>query len=157
MVRAIPPARVRWFPLLTALAVGTGGCSLVPRAGMDECQRVSQMLRTDNARLKDQVLALQSQNRDYAERAVDDSRRLAVQEETIERLERSVQAYQTDRSKLESAYHQLTSNLDLLKSTAEDWPAQSRTGRKVDADASLRALSPRSKTSSGAGEKEPRP
>lgn len=157
MVRALPPVRVRWFPLLAALAAGVGGCSLVPRASMDECQRVSQVLRTDNARLKDQVLALQSQNRDYAERAVDDSRRLAVQEETIERLELSVQAYQTDRSKLESAYHQLTSSLDVLKFTADDRPAQSRTGPKGDADASLRVSLPRSKAPSSAGEKDPQP
>ena len=114
-------------------------------------------MRTDNARLKDQVLALQSQNRDYAERAVDDSRRLAIQDETIERLERSVQAYQTDRSKLESAYQQLTSSLDGLKSTADEWPAQARAGRKRDADAPSRVSSRRSKTASDAGEEEPQP
>jgi uncharacterized coiled-coil protein SlyX len=131
MVRASPPVWMRRLLLLAALGAAPG-CSLVPRASMDECQRLSQMLRTDNARLKDQVLALQSQNRDYAERAVDDSRRLALQEETIDRLERSVQAYQSDRSKLESAYHQLTSSLDGLKSTAADLPAQARAGRKTE-------------------------
>jgi len=131
MVRALPPVRMRWLLLLAALGAGPG-CSVVPRATLDECQRVSQMLRTDNARLKDQLLAVQSQNRDYAERAVDDSRRLALQEQTIDRLERSVQAYQTDRSKLESAYHQLTSSLDGLKSTAVDRPAQPRAGAKTE-------------------------
>jgi hypothetical protein len=79
---------------------------------MDECQRVSQTLRSENARLKDQVLALQSQNRDYADRAVDDSRRLAIQDEAIGRLEHSVQAYQNERSRLEAAYKQLVSSLD---------------------------------------------
>ena len=156
MVRALPPVRMRWLWFLAALVVSSG-CSLVPRASMDECQRLSQMLRTDNARLKDQVLALQSQNRDYAERAVDDSRRLAIQDETIERLEHSVQAYQTDRSKLESAYEQLTSSLDGLKSTTDEWPAQARAARKLDADAPSRVSSLRSKTASDAGDEEPQP
>jgi chromosome segregation ATPase len=156
MVRALPLARMRWLLFLAALVVSSG-CSLVPRASMDECQRLSQLLRTDNARLKDQALALQSQNRDYAERAVDDSRRLAIQEETIERLEHSVQAYQTDRSKLESAYQQLTSSLDGLKSTTDEWPTQARVGRKRDADTPSRVPSLRSKTVSDACDEEPRP
>lgn len=132
MDRAILPVRMRWL-LGFAVAVASPGCSLVPRASIDECQRISQALRTDNARLKDQVLALRSQNRDYAERAVDDSRRLAIQDETIERLEQSVQAYQTDRSDLESAYQQLISSLDGIKSASDDSPAPARTGRKLDA------------------------
>jgi hypothetical protein len=78
---------------------------------MDECQRLSQTLRSENARLKDRVLALQGQNRDCAERAVDDSRRLAIQDEAIERLERSVHAYQDERNRLEAAYKQLAANL----------------------------------------------
>ena len=49
------------------------GCAIVPRSRMDECQKLSQTLRGDNARLKDRILALQGQNRDYAERAVDDA------------------------------------------------------------------------------------
>jgi hypothetical protein len=78
---------------------------------LDDCQSLSQTLRTENARLKDQILALQSQNRDYADRAVDDLRRLAVREQAIERLERSVQAYQDERDHLEEAYGQLTASL----------------------------------------------
>ena len=78
---------------------------------MDECQKLTQSLRADNARLKDRVLALQGQNRDYAERAVDDARRLAIQDEAIERLEHSVQAYQDERTRLEAAYKQLASSL----------------------------------------------
>ncbi len=68
-------------------------------------------MRAENARLKDRVLPLQGQNRDYAERAVDDARRLAIQDEAIERLEHSVQAYQDERTRLEAAYKQLVSNL----------------------------------------------
>jgi hypothetical protein len=91
------------------------GCAIVPRSRMDECQKLTQALRADNTRLKDRVLAVQSQNRDYAERAVDDGRRLAIQDEAIERLEHSVQAYQDERARLEAAYNQLASNLGVTK------------------------------------------
>ncbi len=147
MVRARFPVPLRCLLLVAPLAIGPG-CALVPRSSMDECQQLSKALRTDNARLKDQVLALQSQNRDFAERAVDDSRRLSMQDETIARLERSVQSYQADRSKLESAYEQLTASIDRLKSTTEDWPAQARVDRQADVDTSPRVSSRRSKSSS---------
>jgi chromosome segregation ATPase len=98
-------------------ALPGAGCAVVPRAQMDECQRLGQTLRSENARLQDRVLTLQNQNRDYADRAVDDSRRLAVQDEAITRLEQSVQAYQDDRDRLESAYRRLASNVrDLHRS-----------------------------------------
>src|SRR5262245_53470003 len=87
--------------LIVSVVVLNSSCTIVPRERMDECQRVSQTLRSENARLKDQILALQSQNRDYADRAVDDSRRLAIQDEAIDRLEHSVHAYQDERSRLE--------------------------------------------------------
>ena len=90
---------------------------------MDECQKLTQSLRADNARLKDRVLALQGQNRDYAERAVDDGQRLAIQDEAIERLEHSVQAYQDERTRLEAAYKQLVSNLGVAE------PRRRRTSR----------------------------
>jgi hypothetical protein len=93
--------------------VGFSGCSLVPRSRMDECQRLSQTLRGDNAHLRDRLLAVQSENRDYAERAVDDGRRLAIQDAALERLEHSVQAYQDDVTRLEAAYKKLASNLSV--------------------------------------------
>jgi septal ring factor EnvC (AmiA/AmiB activator) len=97
------------------LLFGLTGCAVVPRSRMDECQKVSQALRGDNARLKDRVLALQGQNRDYAERAVDDAKRLAIQDEALERLEHSVQAYQDERTRLEAAYKRLSSNLSVAE------------------------------------------
>jgi chromosome segregation ATPase len=78
---------------------------------MDECQRLTQTLRSENARLKDRILAVQGQNRDYAERASDDARRLATQDDAIERLEHSVQAYQDTIARLEAAYKKFASNL----------------------------------------------
>src|SRR5580658_2324463 len=67
--------------LVIGLLLTGGGCGIVPKSRMDECQRLTQTLRSENARLKDRVLALQGQNRDYAERAVDDARRLATQDD----------------------------------------------------------------------------
>jgi hypothetical protein len=87
---------------------------------MEECQQLSRTLRTENARLKDQLLVLQAQNRDYADRSLDDSRRLADQDEAIERLERSVHAYQDERAQLESAYHQLAASLGDTRVQTDD-------------------------------------
>ena len=68
-------------------------------------------LRSENAQLKDQMLALRSQNQDFSERAVDDARRLAQLESSNQRLETSVQAYQDERTRLESAYKELRASL----------------------------------------------
>jgi len=106
--------------LILGILILGSGCGIVPRAQMDECQRIGQTLRSENARLKDRVLALQSQNQDYADRAVDDSRRLTIQDEAIERLEHSVQAYQDERARLEAAYKQLASSLDAAGSRPEE-------------------------------------
>jgi chromosome segregation ATPase len=84
---------------------------MVPREQVDECRRLSQTLRSENAQLKDQMLTLKGQNRDFAERAVDDSRRLSQLEEANNRLETSVQAYQDERTKLESAFKELRASL----------------------------------------------
>jgi uncharacterized coiled-coil protein SlyX len=97
--------------VVIALPLVAGGCGIVPKSRMDECQRLTQTLRSENARLKDRILAVQGQNRDYAERAVDDARRLATQDDAIERLEHSVQAYQDTVARFEAAYKKLASNL----------------------------------------------
>jgi hypothetical protein len=109
MVRALPAIRSR-LPVLAILALGSG-CTMVPRSQVADCQRTAQTLRAENARLKDQLLTWQTQNRDYAERAVDDYRRLAAQEETIARLEESNHAYRNDRDQIEAAFKQLKANL----------------------------------------------
>jgi hypothetical protein len=103
------PRTLRHLTVLPALVVS--GCSLVPREQMEECHRLSQTLRSENAQLKDQMLALRSQNQDYAERAVDDARRLSQLEQANLRLETSVQAYQDERSRLEAAYKDLRASL----------------------------------------------
>ena len=123
MVGALRSAGFR-LPILAILAIGAG-CSMVPRSQVAECQRASQTLRTENARLKDRVLAFQTQNRDLADRAVDDGRRLAAQEETIDRLQKTTLAFQNDVSRLEAAFKQLTANLGDFGERAaltREWP-----------------------------------
>jgi chromosome segregation ATPase len=115
------PAPVRALAALFSGALFLfGGCALAPRAQMDECQQQARTLRSENARLKDQLLVLQTQNRDYADRALDDSRRLATQDQAIERLESSVQAYQDERARLESAFHRLSSSLGETRARADN-------------------------------------
>jgi hypothetical protein len=101
------------LPRAVAILILTlsSGCAFVPRSEFDECRQLTQTLRTENARLKDRVVAFQSQNRDYEDRAVDDARRLAVQDEAIERLEHSVHEYQDDRNHFEAAYRQMAASL----------------------------------------------
>jgi hypothetical protein len=122
--------------VIFSLAV-VAGCAVVPRSSMDDAHKLTQSLRADNARLKERVLALQGQNRDYAERAVDDAHRLAVQEEAIERLEHSVQAYQDERSRLEAAYKQLVSNFGVAES-GDEVSSPSRAGDASGASDSSR-------------------
>jgi hypothetical protein len=103
------PSRL-WIVFPT-LAFAVSGCRMVPRDQVEECHRLSQTLRTENAQLKDQVLALRSQNQDLSERSVDDVRRLAQLEAANRTLESSVQAYQGERARLESAYKELRASL----------------------------------------------
>ena len=101
-------------PIVSAACRGVDGGSRMPGGAaqqLDECHKLSQTLRSENAQLKDQTLALRSQNQDFSERAVDDARRLAQLEESNQRLETSVQAYQDERSRLESAYKELLASL----------------------------------------------
>jgi len=84
---------------------------MAPRQEVDDCHRLSQTLRSENATLKDQMLVLRSQNQDFSERAVDDARRLAQLESSNQRLETSVQAYQDERTRLETAYKELRASL----------------------------------------------
>lgn len=108
-IDATRPGRATHRPLadaLVALAVAgcLSGCGLVPRSKLDECHRVSQTLRGENNRLKDVSLELRAENEDLTQRAVDDARRLAAQEDAVGRLERSVVAYQSERDAMAAAF-----------------------------------------------------
>jgi hypothetical protein len=114
--------RFKRWPLAIILgALGATGCQLAPREQLEDCRRLSQTLRSENAKLKDETLALRSQNQDYAERAVDDGRRLAQLEKANGKLEASVVAYQQERGRLEAAVKELRVSLtDFPKTVAMD-------------------------------------
>jgi hypothetical protein len=117
------------------------GCAIVPRSEFDECKQLAKTLRTENARLKDHILALQSQNRDYSDRAVDDLRRLTAQDEAIERLDGSVRAYQAERNELEASYRQLVASLGTTALGQETGPPVKKTARRASAGAATPANS----------------
>jgi chemotaxis protein MotB len=110
--------RVLWRLVLGGLGLGLGlgglaGCSLVPKSRLDDCRRLSQTLQSENARLKDVTLSLRSQNQDLTQRAVDDARQLKVQGEAVQRLERSVLAYQAERDQLAAAFERMKRDLQV--------------------------------------------
>jgi hypothetical protein len=160
------PTRAPRIGALTLVSVGLlSGCAVVPRARVDESRQLAQSLRAENARLRDQVLGLQVQNRDYADRALDDLRRLTARDEAIERLEGSIQAYQDDRDRLAGAYRRLAMSLGR---PAEDNPAEPTSNRpgmtsapesqmRADPRAGSRTDDRSGRADGGAGGTRPRP
>jgi chemotaxis protein MotB len=92
------------------------GCSFVPKAKVDECHRVTQTLRADNSRLKDVTADLRAQNQELTQRAVDDAHKISAQEEAVERLEKSVTAYQAERDQLARAFEAIKRQIRLAAS-----------------------------------------
>ena len=131
--------------LLAWVALAAGGCRMAPREQVDECHRLNQTLRSENAQLKDQMLAFRSQNQDYSERAVDDARRLDALEQANLRLETSVQAYQDERTRLETAYKELRASLPQaaqpLAFEPRDKPKRSRQASEPIRDPELKKAS----------------
>jgi len=128
MIRALRLAATSILGLILATAVP--GCQFGARRQLDECRRLSQTLRSQNDQLKDQMLAYRSQNEDFSERAVDDGRRLDQQAEAIERLERSVQAYQAERDELQTAFRELRDSLPAaIRAASSSSDAPARAGR----------------------------
>jgi chemotaxis protein MotB len=104
--------RRSWIALGIALCgPGLAGCSFVPKSRLDECHHLSQTLQAENNRLRDTAISLRSQNQDLNQRAVEDARRLRVQEEEIQRLVQSVSAYQEDRDQLAAAFDRIKSQI----------------------------------------------
>ena len=104
------------------------GCQLVPREQLDECHRLSQTLRSENAQLKDQMLALRSQNQISPNGpSTTPAGSPSSRGQPAARDQR--QAYQDERTRLESAYKELRASLPgspqplSLKLTDADGPA----------------------------------
>lgn len=137
------PVRRRWMVgvgvgVFALLAAGSlPGCALVPSGRLEESQKLAQSLRSENARLTDEVLVLKTQNRDYADRALDDLRRLTARDEAIERLEQSVRAYQDDRDRLAAAYRRLAVSLGR---TSDDSAVESTSARRETPPGPVRPL-----------------
>ena len=60
-----------------AVAFGLAGCAMVPKSRLDDCAKVAQALRAENAQLKDTALSLRGENADLSQRAVDDGRKIS--------------------------------------------------------------------------------
>jgi chemotaxis protein MotB len=101
MSRRLPgESRRALLVVLCVFVASATGCGLVPRSRVDECHRVAQTLRADNHRLEDVALDLRAQNQDLTQRAIDDARRIAIQDEAVDRLEKSVLGYQAEREEI---------------------------------------------------------
>jgi chromosome segregation ATPase len=106
MIAAHQPFRVRRLALALAPALVVG-CATAPHAQLEESRGQIVALRAELAQAKDVGAKLRTQNRDISARAVEDSRRLAILEETNERLGRSVAAYQKERDEYAAALDQI--------------------------------------------------
>jgi len=104
------------------------GCNVVPSTRLEDCRRLSQTLQTENARLKDSTVSLRTQNQDLNQRALDEARRLRLQEEEIERLSQSVTAYQAERDQFAAAYERLKGEVR-ASTTATATASTGRVGR----------------------------
>ncbi len=108
------PARSRLLPPLAAsllLALASVGCGNLPREQLVQCQNRSQLLQAEASRLKDESTQLRSKNRELAQRAVEDARRLRGLEEANRRLEKSVVAYQDQRDQVQRVFNDLKREL----------------------------------------------
>lgn len=105
--------------LIVAVAVTATGCA-VPRSRMEDCARRTQEVQAENGQLRDLVLQLRNRNRDMAQRAVEDARRLQAQESSLRRLERSVAAYQQERDQLAAAFDQIRRQVQAAAAESPD-------------------------------------
>jgi len=94
------PARTARLGLILSLGAAATGCALVPKTRLDDAAKVTQALRAENAQLRDQTLSLKGENADLSDRALGDTRRIAALEQSVDRLETSVQGYIDEREDL---------------------------------------------------------
>jgi chromosome segregation ATPase len=83
------------------------GCAFVPKSRFDEAEKLVQSLRSENAQLKDSALTLKVQNQDLSQRALDDDKAIRSLEAANSQYEKSIQAYQTEREDIVSAFREL--------------------------------------------------
>ncbi|WP_337174355.1 hypothetical protein [Paludisphaera sp.] len=106
------PRHRAWTVLALACAAAGPGCNQFgSRQRLEEGRRTIQALRSENDRLKDQLLTLRNENQDLSERAVDDARRVAALAETVEHYRSSIHAYQAERDELKDSFRTLRDSL----------------------------------------------
>jgi len=94
------------------------GCASVSKSRLDDCKLRLTAVQSENEQLRDAALNIRNQNRDMALRAVEDSRRLRAQDEAIQRLEKSVLAYQEERERMAVTLDQLRTQVKTAASEA---------------------------------------
>lgn len=93
------------------------GCSSWPWNPTNrEAERLTRVIHTENARLKDLVVQFRSSNEDMAQRALDDSRRLEKLAEENDALRTSVAAYQAERERMARAFQNLQQQVQVVLS-----------------------------------------
>lgn len=93
---------------LCLLVLMTSGCSTWSWQGQfKDGERLTRVIHAENARLKDLVVQLRSSNEDMAQRALDDSARIAKLEEENQVLTGSVASYQSERERMAKAFQNL--------------------------------------------------
>jgi predicted RNase H-like nuclease (RuvC/YqgF family) len=115
--------------VLAGLAGLLAGCSFVPKSRLEDSRLRVQALQAENARLKDQALALRNQNRDLTQRALDDAHRQRALEEANARLEHNLAVYQDEREQMIAAFESLRQE---IQAAAETEATASRRPRSID-------------------------
>lgn len=92
---------------LTAITAAVAGCAWVPQGRIEDCRQRVQVLQATNQELRDVAVHVRQENKDLAQRSLDDTRRLRAQEEAIRRYERSIADYQSEREQLYALLDQI--------------------------------------------------
>ena len=102
---------------LFLLVFTNSGCSAWSwKGGSQDGERLTRVIHAENARLKDLVVQLRSSNEDMAQRALDDSARIAKLEEENQTLTTSVAAYQSERERMAKAFQNLQQQVQVALS-----------------------------------------
>lgn len=114
--------RAIWAVLTLAFC----GCGALPQTRLAQCHQRSQALQAETAQLKDDALRLRARNRELADRAVEDARRMHTMAQDRSALEQSLVTYQRERDQLAAAFDRLQ---EQVRSAAGDSPPRAAIDR----------------------------
>lgn len=99
------------------ILLSSSGCSSWSwRGGSKEGERLTRVIHSENARLKDLVVQLRASNEDMAQRSLDDAGRISRLEEENQTLTASVAGYQTERERMAKAFQSLQQQVQVALS-----------------------------------------